>query len=61
MNDPDVRVVVQGLGAAERRLERLVRQRRLVERQIEDARRDLMKLDRSLARLEQELRRLARG
>ncbi|MGE0713322.1 MAG: hypothetical protein AB7N76_26485 [Planctomycetota bacterium] len=61
MNDPDVRVVVQGLGAAERRLARFVRQRRLVERQIEDARRALMKADRSLARLEQELRRLARG
>ena len=57
MTDPDVRVVVQGVAAAERRIELLHRQRRRVERMAEDARRALAKIDRDLERLERQLRR----
>lgn len=57
MTDPDVRVVVQGVAAAERRIEQLQRQRRRVERMAEDARRALAKIDRDLERLERQLRR----
>lgn len=57
MSDPDVRVVVQGLKAAEQKLERLLRERRRVERLAGDAQRRLARIDRDLARLERQLRR----
>lgn len=57
MSDPDVRVVVQGIKAAEQRVEHLLRERNRVERLAEEARRALAKIDRQLVRLERELRR----
>lgn len=56
MTDPDVRVVVQGVQAAERKIEQLHRQVRRVERMAEDARRALAKIDRDLRRLEETLK-----
>lgn len=56
MTDPDVRVVVQGLKAAEQKIELLLRERRRVERLAEEAQRRLARIDRDLARLERELR-----
>lgn len=56
MTDPDVRVVVQGLKAAEQEIELLLRERRRVERLAEEAQRRLARIDRDLARLERELR-----
>ena len=59
MTDPDVRVVVQGLKEAERRVAHLLRERRRIERLAEEARRKLAKIDQDLARLERQLRRRA--
>lgn len=56
MNDPDVRVVVQGLKEAERRVAHLLRERRRVERLAEEARRKLARIDRDLERLDRQLR-----
>lgn len=61
MTDPDVRVVVQGLQAAERKIEQLHRQRRRVDRMAEEARRTLVKIDRELKHLERVLRRESEG
>lgn len=57
MTDPDVRVVVQGLKEAERRVAHLLRERKRVERLAEEARRRLAKIDRDLERLDRQLRR----
>lgn len=57
MTDPDVRVVVQGITAAERAMVLLLRERRRAERLATEARRELAKIDRQLLRLERELRR----
>lgn len=57
MTDPDVRVVAQGVKAAEQKLERLLRERRRVERLVEEARRRLAKIDRDLDRVERLLHR----
>ena len=57
MTDPDVRVVVQGVPSAERKIEQLHRQRRRVERMAEEARRRLARIEKNLKQLEDELRR----
>lgn len=57
MTDPDVRVVIQGLKEAERKVARLLRERKRVERLAEEARRRLARIDRDLAQLERLLRR----
>lgn len=61
MTDPDVRVVVQGVAAAERKLKQLVRQRHRVERMAEEARRKLETIARDIRVLERTLGRARRG
>lgn len=61
MTDPDVRVVVQGLKEAERRIALLLRERRRLERLAAEAQRKLAAVDRDLERLGRQLRRVRQG
>lgn len=61
MTDPDVRVVVQGLKEAERRIALLLRERRRLERLAAEAQRKLAAVDRDLERLGRQLRRVRHG
>ncbi len=57
MSTPDIRIVVKGVGEAERRLVALLRLRREAERKGRDLERALRELDRKLADLQRETRR----
>ncbi|MCW8138601.1 MAG: hypothetical protein KIT58_06830 [Planctomycetota bacterium] len=57
MSDPDVRVTVKGLAAAQRRLALLLRLRRQAERKGLDLERVLRELERQLTHLDRESRR----
>ena len=54
--DPDVRVVVLGIQRQERRLRELFRERAQAEKEARTVLRDLERVDRSMKRLEREVR-----